>query len=185
MLFVPLIPDLDEKLCNGIWTRDQLLEMDSRFKAAVELAFARGSESRAATAATYTMNGKRRADEIAIELAWRWLRENMDASIDVSFVEVVAFVNARCPNVAASRVQAEFKKRFARDGSWKGVPMVTGERVKEQLEEELDAGRRTLARGQTSEFGEEVEAGRCRDDRVRARLELEQAAGRRTSAKFG
>src|SRR5262249_59203711 len=107
------------------------------------------------------------------------------ARIDVLFVEVVAFVNGRCTNVVASRVQAEFKKRFARDSSWKEASMVTAERVKERLEEELDAGRRTLARGQTSEFGEEVEAGRCRDDRVRARLELEQAAGRRTSGKFG
>src|SRR5215475_15410254 len=112
MLFVPLIPDLDEKLCNGIWTRDQLLEMDSRFKAAVELAFARGSESRGATAATYTMNGKQRADEIAIELAWRWLRENMDADVDVAFVEVVAFVNARCPGIDRARIGVEIKRRF-------------------------------------------------------------------------
>jgi len=182
MLFVPLIPDLDEGLCNGLWSRDQLVEMDSRFTAAVEAAFSQGLESRAAASATVRIGRNGKEAEAAIEAAWIWLWEKEG---DLAFSEIVAFVNARCPNVTASRVQAEFKKRFARDSSWREAPMVTGERVKEQLEEELDAGRRTLARGQTSEFGEEVEAGWCRDDRVRARLELEQAAGRRTSAKFG
>jgi len=116
MLYVPLIPDLDEGLCNGLWSRSQLEEMDSRFKAAVELAFANGGESRAAASATVKMNGKPRADEIAIELAWRWLQGKMDASVDVSFVEVVAFMNARCPGVTSTRVREGFEERFRRYG---------------------------------------------------------------------
>src|SRR5215472_121332 len=182
MLFVPLIPDLDEELCNGLWSRDQLVEMDSRFTAAVEAAFSQGLESRAAASATVRIGRNGKEVEAAIEAAWIWLWEKEG---DLAFSEIVAFVRARVPGIAAEHIRAGFEKRFNRDGSWKGASMVTGERVKEQLEEELDAGRRTLSRGQTSEFGVEVEAGRCRDDRVRARLELEQAAGRRTSAKFG
>ena len=58
------------------------------------------------------MNGKQRADEIAIELAWRWLRENMEANVDISFSEVVAFVNARCPGVDRARIGAEIKRRL-------------------------------------------------------------------------
>jgi len=184
MLFIPLIDDLDgEQLCGGIWSREQLLEMDSRFTAAVEAAFQAGLESRTSAAATYDvkkMNGKRRADEIAIELAWRWLRENMASAIDISFVEVVEFVNARCPGVPASQVRAGFEKRFARDGSWKEAPVG----VKENTEGEQDAGRR-LARERTEKFELEVEAGRRRDERARERLEREVEAGRRAVAKFG
>ena len=47
--------------------------MDDRFTAAVKAAFDLGLESRAAAAATYAMSGKQRAEEIAIELAWRYL----------------------------------------------------------------------------------------------------------------
>src|SRR5262249_16161409 len=48
---------LDEELLggDGFWTRDRLEEMDARFVAAMELAFAKGMESRAAAAATYAM----------------------------------------------------------------------------------------------------------------------------------
>src|SRR5262245_63593446 len=83
----------------GLWSRAQLIEMNDRFTTAVKLAFAKGLESRASASATVKMNGKQRADEIVIELAWRWLRENMEANVDISFSEVVAFVNARCPGV--------------------------------------------------------------------------------------
>ena len=51
--------------------------------------------------------------------------------------------------------------------------------------EELDAGRRTLARGQVQEFLNEQMAGHSWEARVQERLEEEQAAGRRTSSKFG
>jgi len=181
MLFTPpFFFDLNDDLCNGLWTYEQLIEMDQKFVAAVEQTFASGAESRTAARATYAMNGKRRADEIAIELAWRWLRENMDAAIDVSFIEVVEFVNTRCPGVPASQVRAGFEKRFARDGSWKEAPVG----VKENTEGEQDAGRR-LARERTEKFELEVEAGRRRDERARERLEREVEAGRRAVAKFG
>jgi hypothetical protein len=100
----------DEQL--GTWSRDQLEVMDAAFVARVEAAFQAGLESRSAAAASVKMNGKQRADEIAIELAWRWLRENMDANVDVSFVEVVGFVHARCPGVDRARIGAEIKRRL-------------------------------------------------------------------------
>src|SRR5262245_40886762 len=112
MLFVPSHP-LDEELYgDGTWLREELEVMDAAFVARVEAAFQAGLESRSAAAASVKMNGKQRADEIAIELAWRWLRENMDANVDVSFVEVVAFVQARCSGVTPARVRAGFERRF-------------------------------------------------------------------------
>ena len=95
---------------DGLWTRDQLGEMDRRFVAAIELAFAKGGESRAAAAATYVVNGKQHTEAV-IEAAWCYLRTNMDAGIDVSFAEVLA----RCPGVAPERVRAGFKRRLT---SW-------------------------------------------------------------------
>jgi len=114
MLFVPPILDLDGQC--GLWTRDQLEEMDRRFVAAIELAFAKGGESRAAAAATYVVNGKQHT-EAAIEEAWRYLRTNMDAGIDVSFMEVVARVRASSPGVAPERVREGIRRRLA---SWIG-----------------------------------------------------------------
>jgi hypothetical protein len=108
MLFVPPILDLDGQC--GLWTRAQLEEMDRRFVAAIELAFAKGGESRAAAAATYVVNGKQHTEAV-IEAAWCYLRTNMDAGIDVSFAEVLA----RCPGVAPERVRAGFKRRLT---SW-------------------------------------------------------------------
>jgi hypothetical protein len=102
----------DELYGDGTWSREQLETMNDRFVAAMEAAFDAGLESRASASATVKMNGKQRADEIAIELAWRWLRENMDAGVDVAFVEVVAFVNARCPGVDRARIGVEIKRRF-------------------------------------------------------------------------
>jgi hypothetical protein len=106
MLFVSPILDLDGQC--GLWTRDQLEEMDRRFVAAIELAFAKGGESRAAAAATYVVNGKQHTEAV-IEAAWCYLRTNMDAGIDVSFAEVLA----RCPGVAPERGRASFKRRLA------------------------------------------------------------------------
>jgi len=105
-----LFDPLDE--VEGNWSREQLETMNDRFVAAMEAAFDVGLESRASASATVKMNGKQRADEIAIELAWRWLRENMDADVDVAFVEVVAFVNARCPGIDRARIGVEIKRRF-------------------------------------------------------------------------
>jgi len=112
MLFVPLsFADPIDEVC-GVWSRDQLEEMDRRFVAAMELAFAKGLESRAAAAATYAVNGKQHTEAV-IEAAWRYLRTNMDAGIDVSFAEV----QARCPGVFPERVRASFKRRLT---SWIG-----------------------------------------------------------------
>ena len=111
MLFVPLhFADLDE--LEGTWSRQELEAMNQKFVAACERAFELGLESRASASATVKMSSKQRADEIAIELAWRWLRENMEANVDISFSEVVAFVNARCPGVDRARIGAEFKQRL-------------------------------------------------------------------------
>ena len=105
-----LFDPLDE--VEGNWSREQLETMNDRFVAAMEAAFDAGLESRASASATVKMNGKQRADEIVIELAWRWLRENMEANVDISFVEVVAFVQARCSGVTPARVRAGFEWRF-------------------------------------------------------------------------
>jgi hypothetical protein len=105
MLFVPLyFADLADEVC-GIWTRVQLEEMDREFCARVEAAFAAKLESRAAAAATYTMNGKQRTDELAIELAWRWFR---DAKFGATAVKVLA----RCPGVAPERVREGLWRRL-------------------------------------------------------------------------
>lgn len=60
-------------LCgDGLWSREQFEEMDRRFVAAMELAFAKGVESRVAAAATVRIgrNGSRRlAEEAAIGAA--------------------------------------------------------------------------------------------------------------------
>src|SRR5215472_16635045 len=79
-MFQRLSSPFDEELYagDGLWSRSELEEMNDRFVAAMEQAFANGGESRTAAAATVKMNGKPRADEIAIELAWRWLRGQMD-----------------------------------------------------------------------------------------------------------
>src|SRR5215472_18797208 len=97
---------------HGAWSREQLLEMDDRFTAAVKAAFDLGLESRAAAAATYAMNGKPCAEEIAIELAWRYLRTNMDAGIDVSFMEVVSRVRASSPGISPERVREGIRRRL-------------------------------------------------------------------------
>src|SRR5262245_5847805 len=110
------LSDLDEldRQC-GLWSRSELLAMDAAFCARVEAAFQSGRESRKAAAATVRVNGDARRVEAAIELAWRWLRENMEANVDISFSEVVAFVNARCPGVDRARIGVEIKRRFT---SW-------------------------------------------------------------------
>ena len=105
MLFVPPISDLDGQC--GTWTREQLSQMNDRFVAAMELAFAKGVESRAAAGATYSRNATngKQYTEAVIESAWRWFR---DAKFEATAVEVVA----RCPGVAPARIRAEFKRRL-------------------------------------------------------------------------
>jgi len=83
MLFVPPFSlDSAEEVC-GDYTRERLEAMDAAFVAAVELAFAKGLESRVAAAASVRVgyrNGQQYT-EAAIEEAWRYLRTNMDAGI--------------------------------------------------------------------------------------------------------
>jgi hypothetical protein len=114
MLFVPPSSlDSAEEVC-GDYTRERLEAMDAAFVAAVELAFAKGVESRAAAGATVRVgyrNGQQYT-EAAIEEAWRYLRTNMDAGIDVSFMEVVARVRASSPGVAPERVREGIRRRL-------------------------------------------------------------------------
>ena len=111
------LQSLDEELLpgDGLWSCEQLVEMNACFVAAMELAFAKGAESRAAAAATYSrnaINGKQHAEAV-IEAAWCYLRTNMDVGIDVSFTEVLS----RCPGVAPERVREGIKRRLT---SWIG-----------------------------------------------------------------
>jgi len=105
MLFVPPFSlDSAEEVC-GIWSRDQLVEMNDRFVAAVLTAFELGLESRAVAAATVRIgrNGSRRlAEEAAIGAAWRWFAA---ANFDVP----AAVILARCPGVAPERVREGIK----------------------------------------------------------------------------
>ena len=116
-MLMPLIaPDLvDERCGDGLWSRDQLEQMNGRFVAAMELAFANGLESRAAAAATYSrnaMNGKQHTEAV-IEAAWRYLLTNMCEGKDVTSAAIVA----RCPGVAPERVREGIRRRLA---SWIG-----------------------------------------------------------------
>src|SRR5262249_27748937 len=141
MLYIPSLFDLEEELCDGIWSREQLEQMNDVFTRAVSRAFSSGHESPAAAAATVRIgplrNGKGAVIEAAIDAAWIWLWEKEG---DLAFSEIVAFVNARCPGIAVEHVRAGFEKRFNRDNSWKEA------RVKERLELEQAAGRRTSAK---------------------------------------
>jgi len=98
---------------HGDWTREELVAMDDRFVAAVESAFQRGLESRAAARATFRAKSRRvgqeEAIEAAIESAWGWFWQK-DA--DVPFCEVVEFVRIRSPpRVTAECVRAGFERR--------------------------------------------------------------------------
>ena len=72
--------------------------------------------------------------------------------------------------------QADEDDLLAKMVMWR---VMLGESVKLRLDEEQEAGQRTLARGRPVEFDEEQEAGRDWAARARTRLEAEQQAGRR------
>jgi len=113
MLFVP--PHVDLEGQSGLWTREQHLEMDNRFTAAVEAAFQARHESRAVAAATVRIgyrNGKQRAEEAAIEAGWNWLRKNMSEGKDVTSAAVVAFVRERCPGVDHACIREGVRRRL-------------------------------------------------------------------------
>jgi hypothetical protein len=99
-------PELDERLCAGLWTYPQLLEMDLKFRQAVERAFACKAESGEAARATVVR--KRVTEEQLIQRAWEWfVRRNRDT--DVAFSEVLV----HCPGIHRDRVEAAFRQRFA------------------------------------------------------------------------
>jgi hypothetical protein len=98
---------------HGDWSRDQLEAMDSKFCEALNQAFERGLESRAAASASAAVRKPRVTEEQAIETVWRWFCRNRDVE-DIAFVEVVTRVRALLPNVTAARVRLGFETRFKR-----------------------------------------------------------------------
>ena len=122
MLFVPSLSDLDPELCNGIWTREELLAMNDRFVAAVSRAFVSGHESSVAERATVRvggrLNGSRQLEiDAAIQAGWNYLRTNMDAGVDVSAVEILARVRAVYPPCYCGGGPRAFRRRLF---SWVG-----------------------------------------------------------------
>src|SRR5215471_2979049 len=100
----------DEQYRDGTWSREQLLEMNDRFTAAVEMAFAKGRDSRSAASATVRIgrNGDARRVAAAIEAGWQELCRLRG---DISFSEIVQFVRERClidPEV----IRVGFAQRF-------------------------------------------------------------------------
>jgi|SRR5262249_43497948 len=133
MLFIPSILDLDPELCCGTWTREQLVEMDSRFRAAVEQAFAQGLESRAVAAATVRIGRNGKEAEAAIEAGWGELCRNNG---DISFVEIVQFVRKRCL-VDPALIRAGFARRFKQHGREPWASEERGEMAAQEREEPL------------------------------------------------
>jgi hypothetical protein len=109
--------DLDEELLpsDGVYSRDQLEEMDRRFVEAVERAFALKLESPIAAAATVSFrNGRAVAVEAAIEGAFNFLCAKKG---EVSAAEVVAFVRERVPGVDVPRIRFGIEQRFRERGA--------------------------------------------------------------------
>jgi hypothetical protein len=102
---------LESDVLHGDWTREELMEMDSRFCEAMNQALERGLESRVAATATVRVGKRRVTEEEAIETVWRWFCRNRNVE-DIAFADVVARVRALLPNVTAVRVRAGFEKRF-------------------------------------------------------------------------
>ena len=109
-IFLEKIDDL-----HGDWPREQLVQMDNLFTAAVERAFELGLESRAMAAATIRFR-RRLAEESAIQAAWNWLRGNMAEGKDVSASEVVTFVRERCPGIDPTFIRAGLWQRLMESG---------------------------------------------------------------------
>ena len=111
MLFIPS----GDEVC-GLWTRSQLFEMDARFTARVEAAFQAGLESRSAARATVRVgrNGKAAVLESALEGAWNLLRGKKG---EVTAVEVVGYVRARCGGVDVSCIRFGIEQRLRQRGA--------------------------------------------------------------------
>jgi hypothetical protein len=98
----------DNELC-GAWSRNELLEMDSRFRGALEVAFASGRERRESATATVRVDKPRLTEDEAIEAGWRFCCEQ---DFDVPFAAAVARVRVLLPNIAVECVRAGFARRF-------------------------------------------------------------------------
>jgi len=111
-----LFDPLDE--VEGNWSREQLERMNDAFVSVVERAFELGLESRLAAAATVqvksSLNGsRRRAEEAAIEAAWKFLCSEQG---DLAFSEILLFVRERVPGVDEVRVREGFLQRLRERG---------------------------------------------------------------------
>jgi hypothetical protein len=117
-IFLEKIDDL-----HGDWPREQLVQMNDLFTAAVERAFELGLESRAAAGATVrvgsSLNGSRRlAEDAAIQAAWRWFA---DVKFQATAVEVLARVRASYSAVTAEQVREEFRRRLMASSAGGGL----------------------------------------------------------------
>src|SRR5262249_46257681 len=109
------LDDLDRQC--GLWSRQELENMNSRFVAACERAFELGLESRAAASAMVRIgavrNGDARRIEAAIEAGWQELCRHRG---DISFAEIVQFVRKRCL-VDPEVIRMGFAQRLRERGS--------------------------------------------------------------------
>jgi len=88
MLFVPSFSlDSADGQCCGIWSRSQLEEMDAAFVAAVEAAFANGSESLRAASTTIRVGVARHGSGAAIERAFGELPPKLRAAATLALIE--------------------------------------------------------------------------------------------------
>jgi hypothetical protein len=97
---------------SGTWSRNQLLEMNSRFCEALNQAFQAGRESPVSARATVVVRGRkqRATEETILAAAWEWFVRRNEGVEDIAFVDVVA----RCPGVDPMRIRASFDRRFGR-----------------------------------------------------------------------
>jgi hypothetical protein len=111
MLDVRRAPWFDEELlCGGVWSRQQLLEMNAAFTGAVERAFACKAESRASAAASVRVRHvtEEWAVERAISAAWAFFQRE---ERDVPFATVLAFARIRYSRITAETLRDGFERR--------------------------------------------------------------------------
>jgi len=107
--------DLDE--LNGIWSREELEDMDCRFTTAISRALSSGHESPVAAAATIQVgvarNGGGAAIERAFESAWDLMVARRG---NVSAAEITAFMQTLCPGISSAHVRLGFAQKFRERG---------------------------------------------------------------------
>ncbi len=60
------------------------------------------------------------AYDAAFESAWRWFRRNKAPSVSLS--EIVARVQAKCPNADPARIKSEVERRMSRTRQRRAKP---------------------------------------------------------------